>query len=51
MIDAGKEERDLAIQNGHVDDDGIPYITVVVDGAWSKRSYGHNYNALSGVVS
>lgn len=48
---AGKEERRLAIENGDVNDDGIPMITVVADGAWSKRSYKHNYNALSGVVS
>jgi hypothetical protein len=25
--------------------------TVIVDGAWSKRSYKTNYNALSGVAS
>lgn len=48
---AGKEESRLAIENGDVNDDGIPMITVVADGAWSKRSYKHNYNALSGVVS
>jgi hypothetical protein len=33
-----------------VDKDGAPYITVAVDGAWSKRSYKSNYNALSGVA-
>lgn len=48
---AGKEEARLAIENGEVNEDGIPLITVVADGAWSKRSYKHNYNALSGVVS
>lgn len=48
---AGKEEKALAIQKGHVDPDGIPYITVIADGAWSKRSYKVNYDALSGVVS
>lgn len=31
--------------------DGTPYITVIADGGWSKRSYGHGYNAASGVVS
>jgi hypothetical protein len=48
---AGKEESKLAIEEGNVNENGIPLITVVVDGAWSKRSYKRNYNALSGVVS
>lgn len=51
MKEAGREERELAIHNGDIDDDGVPFITVTVDGAWAKRSYGHNYNSLSGVVS
>lgn len=50
MQQAGKEERRLAIDNGDVDGNGIPYITVLLDGGWSKRSYGHSYNASSGVV-
>lgn len=50
MEQAGNEERSIAIANGDVDLDGIPYITVIVDGAWSKRSYNMNYNAASGVV-
>lgn len=49
MYQAGIEEKQKAISNGHVDPDGIPYITVVVDGSWAKRSYRTNYNALSGV--
>lgn len=48
---AGKEEARLAVENGDINCDGIPMITVVADGAWSKRSYKHNYNAPSGVVS
>lgn len=51
MKDAGEKERTIAIEKGRVDTDGIPYITVIADGAWSKRSYKVNYNALSGVVS
>jgi len=51
IVAAGKEEARLAIENGDVNSDSIPLITVVADGAWSKRSYKHNYNALSGVVS
>lgn len=48
---AGIEEAKLAIQNGEVDDQGRALITVVADGAWSKRSYRTNYNASSGVAS
>jgi len=51
MIAAGKEESKLAIEAGDVNSEGIPMISVVADGAWSKRSYKINYNALSGVVS
>jgi len=39
------------MQNNQVDPDGVPWITVYVDGGWSKRTYGHGYNAASGVVS
>lgn len=49
--EAGKEEARLAIENGEVNSNGIPLITVVADGARSKRSYKHNNKALSGVVS
>lgn len=51
MEEAGREEKQLAIDLGDVDTEGYPCITVIADGAWSKRSYGLNYNALSGVVS
>lgn len=51
MENAAAEERKIALENGHVGSDGIPYITVLLDGGWSKRSYGHSYNAASGVVS
>jgi len=50
MIEAGKEERRLAIERGDIDERGRPKIAVIADGAWSKRSYKTNYNALSGVV-
>lgn len=49
--EAAKEEARLAYANGDLSKDGIPMISVVADGAWSKRSYKSNYNALSGVVS
>lgn len=51
MTKAAEEERTIAIQNGNIDKNGVPCITVYLDGGWSKRSYGHNYNAASGVVS
>ncbi|KAF2903737.1 hypothetical protein ILUMI_02445 [Ignelater luminosus] len=50
MQAAGEEERAVAISNGNIDEDGVPYITVTVDGGWSKRSYGYSYTANSGVV-
>lgn len=50
MLANGAREKAIAIEKGHVED-GIPFITVIVDGGWSKRSYGHAYNASSGVVS
>lgn len=51
MIAAGIEESAIARNIGHVDDNDVPYISVYVDGGWSKRSYGHSYNAASGAVS
>jgi len=49
--EAAKEEARLAIEHGDVNKNGVPMITLVADGAWSKRSSRSNYNALSGVVS
>lgn len=48
---AASEEKKLAIQRGDVDSEGIPLITVIVDGSWAKRSYRTNYASLSGTVS
>ena len=45
---AGAEEKRLAIERGDYFED-VPAITVVTDGAWSKRSHKHTYNALGGV--
>ena len=30
--------------------EGVPAITVIIDGGWSKRSHSHSYNAKSGVA-
>jgi len=50
MKKAGVEERELALEAGEVDENGIPMCTVVADGQWCKRSYKTKYDALSGVV-
>ena len=48
MIEAGKEEKRLAEERGDYHN-GVPAITVIVDGGWSKRSHKHTYSAKSGV--
>ncbi|XP_077260812.1 uncharacterized protein LOC143896691 [Temnothorax americanus] len=48
MIMAGELEKQLALERNETIN-GIPYITVVADGSWMKRSYGHAYDSLSGV--
>lgn len=48
---AALEEKNLAIQRGDTDSEGIPLLTVIVDGSWAKRSYKTNFASLSGVVS
>ncbi|KAM7306608.1 putative nuclease HARBI1 isoform X1 [Ixodes scapularis] len=51
MREAAAEEIVLARERGESpDEEGFWRIPVVVDGGWSKRSYGHNYNANSGVA-
>ncbi|KAG5890513.1 hypothetical protein JTB14_016391 [Gonioctena quinquepunctata] len=39
LDDAEKEEAELDRNLGEIDGNGIPFITVVADGARSKRSY------------
>jgi hypothetical protein len=51
MQEAAEEEKELAILANDFDVDGIPQITVAVDGAWAKRTYRTNYNSLSGVAA
>ncbi|KMQ85339.1 hypothetical protein RF55_16179, partial [Lasius niger] len=45
---AGEIEKQLALEKNETMN-GIPYITVVADGSWMKRSYGTAYDSLSGV--
>ncbi|KAL4085419.1 hypothetical protein QTP88_027278 [Uroleucon formosanum] len=51
MILAGNEKAEIAKKEGNVNEKGVLLITVIADGAWSKRSYKSGYNALSGVAS
>lgn len=51
MLNAAMEEKALAIQNGDIDKDGVPLLTVICDGSWGKRSYRTMYNSSSGTVS
>ena len=48
MTKAGEEEKAIAIKNKDFHE-GVPAITVVCDGGWSKRSHKHTYNAMGGV--
>ena len=48
MKEAGEEEKRLAEERGSFHD-GVPAISVIVDGGWCKRSHKHSYNANSGV--
>ncbi|KAE9522485.1 hypothetical protein AGLY_017146 [Aphis glycines] len=50
MLKAGNEERQLAIESGNIDQDGIPMCTVIADGQRSKRSYKTKLNAFSGAT-
>lgn len=44
------EEKKIAIKKGHIIN-GIPYIDVIADGCWAKRSYaGGKHDALSGAA-
>ena len=49
MTSAGKEEREIAITNNSYHQ-GVPAVTVIVDGGWSKLSHRHSYDAKSGVA-
>ena len=48
MKQAGDEEKAIAITNGRYHQ-GVPAITVIIDGGWSKHSHKHSYNAKSGM--
>ncbi|XP_029173197.1 uncharacterized protein LOC114942073 [Nylanderia fulva] len=48
MKTAGEIEKKIALDNNEVIN-GIPYITVVADGSWMKRSYGTTYDSPAGI--
>ena len=49
MAQAGTEEKQHAIDKGDYHQ-GVPAVSVVADGGWSKRSHKYSYNAKSGVA-
>ena len=46
MKKAGEEDRRLAVERGDFHQ-GVPAITVIVDGGWSKRSHKHSCKVRS----
>ena len=50
MQKVAEEKKRHAIKTNSFHQEGIPSMTVVVDGGWSKRSHKHSYNAKSGVA-
>ncbi|GFR05058.1 uncharacterized protein TNCT_591911 [Trichonephila clavata] len=50
LTDFINEEKRLSQSRQDIDTDGYYCLTAVVDGGWCKRSYGHGYNASSGVA-
>jgi hypothetical protein len=49
MEETVKEEAELAILSGNIDSDGTPFIIIVADGSWCKRSYRTMCNSSSTV--
>ncbi|ODM87173.1 hypothetical protein Ocin01_19509 [Orchesella cincta] len=53
LLQAGKEEKRLAEEaDDFVTINGVkyPWVLVIVDGGWPKRSYGHTYDSPCGVA-
>ncbi|XP_039278729.1 uncharacterized protein LOC120350228 [Nilaparvata lugens] len=48
MKENADEEKRLALEKGNMFH-GVPFITVIGDGGWAKRSYGHGMNSSGGV--
>jgi hypothetical protein len=51
MVNANmEEERRLAIEDGDINEDGVPFIAVIGDGGWGVRSYNHSMRSNVGWV-
>ncbi|XP_052562537.1 uncharacterized protein LOC128092545 [Culex pipiens pallens] len=50
MDDAIHLEMAIAVSKAQVDKDGCVCISVIIDGAWNKRSFGHGHSASSGAA-
>ncbi|KAF2897111.1 hypothetical protein ILUMI_09066 [Ignelater luminosus] len=48
---AAEKESAIAVEQGNVDADGIPCITVIVDGSWGKRPYNMNCTSMNGSLT
>ncbi|OXA47165.1 Alkaline nuclease [Folsomia candida] len=49
----GEHVKNMAIERGsyvYINEKKIPAVNVVVDGSWSKRSYGHGYDSNTGMA-
>lgn len=53
MKNAAMEAKEIAINKGDIDSDGVPLLTVSADACFSKRTYGtgSSYSSLSGAGS
>ena len=51
MDQAAEEEKLLASERGDITSTNVHFTKVTIDGSWSKRSYGTNYNSASGMTS
>ena len=49
MAKAGAEEKRIAVEKESFHE-GVPAISVICDGGWSKRTHKHTYNAYGGVA-
>lgn len=50
ILKAGAEEKRLAEKEECFTADGKPWISVITDGSWKKRSYKCKYDSSSGMV-
>ncbi|CAG5001813.1 unnamed protein product [Parnassius apollo] len=51
MIEAGKDEANMALEKGSVSPSGIPSISVTADGAWGKRSHKTKFTSATSVAA